>query len=240
MARAYSIEAESGEADADETKICLRCGYGLTGLGKEGICPECGFSFHDEWVLTGYKNKGGPGSNIGWGLLFILFGSLDLLMVAFTTPTLLRSNPSMLWANLVDPCNIIGAVFLLIGLRGILASRRVGGNLRWVINEDGVYSIRGEDSLSKRVPWSDVRKVSALLTLGIRPRRWRCLKIRRRWSASWEFFRRKTPVLWLKGRTRGEMIEIARTMNQLLKDQQELVQKQTEAVGINETGADRE
>ena len=212
MARAYSIEAESGGEDADETRNCLKCGYGLTGLGDEGICPECGTDFGGEWVITGYKNRGGPGSNVAWGIAFLLLGSIEVLLIMFSNPS--QMSFGLLWNSLMDPCSIVGVIFLLVGLRGIAMARVHGGNLRWVLTSEGIYSIRGSQSESKMVPWSDVRRIRIPLVFGIRPRRWRLFKVKRRWGASMDLFRKRTPTLWVKGRTKREMIDLARNINQ--------------------------
>jgi ribosomal protein S27AE len=39
-------------------RVCFRCGYGLTGLDNNGICPECGEAFvlaalRERWVASG-------------------------------------------------------------------------------------------------------------------------------------------------------------------------------------------
>ena len=217
MARAYSIEDDSGGEAADQTKICLQCGYELTGLGDEGICPECGCRFEREWVITGYKNRGGPSSNVAWGIAFLLFGSADLLITIFSNPAILSLNT--LWDFMKDPCSIIGVVLLLIGFRGIATARMHGGNLRWVLTDEGIYAIRDNGSGGKQVSWSDVRRISIPFVFGIRPRRWRLLKVRRRWGASMDLFRKKTPTLWVKGKTRREMRSMARDIHRRFIDE---------------------
>ena len=212
MARDYAIKSVSGEEAVDETRNCLKCGYKLTGLGDEGICPECGTEFGEDWVIRGYQNRGGPASTVGWGIGFLVLGAGDLLGMLFDNPGLLSMGS--IFSSLTDPCSIIGVIFLLVGLRGIATARTHEGNLRWVLTKTGFYSIRGGHSKSKVVPWTDVRKVSAPLVLGIRPRRWRMIKVRRRWGSPLDLFRSKTPTLWMKGKRRREVVDLARGIKQ--------------------------
>ncbi|MEE2680855.1 MAG: hypothetical protein VX641_00615 [Planctomycetota bacterium] len=211
MARAYAIGTNSGEDAPDETGICLKCGYQLAGLGEQGNCPECGSGFGREWVIAGYKNRGGPGSTVGWGIGFLLLGGADLLFTAFSNPSLLSLGS--IWEFIKDPCSIIGLIMLAIGLRGVITARTHGGDLRWVLTDTGIYSIRDNGSAGKPIAWSDVRKVHVPFVFGLSPRRWRLLKIRRRWGASMDVFRRKAPGIWVKGRTRGELTALAVDIN---------------------------
>lgn len=211
MARAYSIEADSGEEPLDETRICLKCGYQLTGLGERGNCPECGTGFGKEWVIAGYKSRGGPGSTVGWGIGFLLLGAAELFGVVFDNASMLSWET--VWGFMTNPCSIIGVITLAFGVRGIMTARRHGGDLRWVLTQGGIYSIRDNGSAGKPIPWSDVRKVYVPFIFGLRPRRWRLIKVRRRWGIRSGVLEKRTPELWLKDRTRRELISIVVDIN---------------------------
>ena len=185
-----------------EERKCLKCGYGLRGLGEEPICPECGTRFGRELVITGFPRKGGPWSSIITGIVLVLLGSLDIIIN--------QAVGSL--GRLINPCNIIGMIFLIAGLLAIGPTRRHGGNLRWVFSDEGIYVIRGDRSHRKGVKLSGLNRVIAPWTMGVMRRRWRVLKIRRRWH-SWDLFRQRTPMLWIKKATREEILELARTAN---------------------------
>ena len=213
MTREYAIDTEDVE-DRNELRKCLGCGYGLSGLAEEGVCPECGMPYGGELVLTGFTSRGGPRSTMITGIVFLLLGSIELLMVLINTPHLVTFE--VVWGSLFNICSIFGAIMLAVGLRGIAVAGRHGGNLRWVLNQEGIYTIWGDRSERKLVPWQDVRRVAIPLVLGIRPRRWRVLKVRRGWR-SWDLFRRKTPMLWLKGKTRSEMRVLTKKIHDQFK-----------------------
>ncbi|MEC8559703.1 MAG: hypothetical protein VXY94_06465, partial [Planctomycetota bacterium] len=52
------------------------------------------------------------------------------------------------------------------------------------------------------------------------PGGWRLLKLRRRWS-SIDLFRRRSPSLWLKGRSREDMRELVARCNRILRERSE-------------------
>ena len=148
---------------------------------------------------------------MGWGIAFLLIGAADLITVAFSNASML--SLATLWEFMTNPCSIIGVITLAAGLRGITMARRHGGDLRWVLTDEGIYSIRDGGSAGGRVPWSKVRKVYVPYVFGLLPRRWRLITIRRRWGSPPDLLRRRTPALWIKGKTRREMISMAVAIN---------------------------
>ena len=209
MAREYAIDTHCVE-DNTELRKCLSCGYGLFGLTEKGLCPECGVAFGDQIVLTGFSSKGGPISTVITGIVVLLRGNIPLLMLVSATPYLLTFRG--IGTSLLNPCSIVGAILLFVGLRAMRTAGQRGGNLRWVLDEEGICSIKGNQSERKLVPWNEVKRVACPLVLGVRPRRWRVLKIRRGWR-SWDLFRQRTPMLWIKGKTRSEMRALAKKLN---------------------------
>ena len=185
-----------------EERKCLQCGYGLRGLGEDPICPECGTRFGRELVIAGSPRKGGPWSSIITGIVLVLLGSLDVIIN--------QAVGSL--GQLLNPCNVVGMLFLVAGLLAIGPTRRHGGNLRWVFSDKGIYVIRGDRSQRSMVRLSGLNRVTAPWTMGVIDRRWRVLKIRRRWH-SWDIFRHRTPMLWIRKATRKEILELARTAN---------------------------
>ncbi|MAJ46700.1 MAG: hypothetical protein CBC35_05250 [Planctomycetes bacterium TMED75] len=139
---------------------------------------------------------------------------MQLWLTLINAPYLLTWD--ILMATLINPCSVVGAILLIVGLRGMSTAGRHGGDLRWVLNEKGIYTIWGSNSERKLVPWDEIKRVASPIVLGIRPRRWRVLKIRRSWG-SWDFFRRRTPMLWIKAKTRSEIRDLSRMINDQYK-----------------------
>lgn len=47
-------------------RVCVQCGYNLTGLADEGLCPECGFAYTLETTIGGVYT---PAPFGGWLLM---------------------------------------------------------------------------------------------------------------------------------------------------------------------------
>ncbi len=83
---------------------CPDCGYLLTGLPEEGICPECGFAYNAEMIVL-YGWGSGQRANItnarGWRVIvFGLLGcvwALQMLLPGTVMLVLYRDWRNMLW-----------------------------------------------------------------------------------------------------------------------------------------------
>ncbi len=65
-------------------KSCGGCGYDLTGLDVQGVCPECG-CYHDAWTGEGIAVKGVMEKHRRGDWVVRLFQTLGLLFMALFT-----------------------------------------------------------------------------------------------------------------------------------------------------------
>ena len=212
MSEEYSISSEPAGFGGSGGQRCTGCGYELAGLSAKGICPECGHRYGEEFVITGFTNRGGPTATLVIGILFLLIGLSDIALRPLTV--------SMFFLSLVNPCSVLGLILLGSGLDAISQSRSFGGNLRWVLGPEGLYSIRGTAGVRNTIRWNQIRRFKAARLLPFYPGGWRMLKVKRRWH-SVDVFRRRSPELWLKGCSRSEVRELVDRCNQLLQDWRE-------------------
>ena len=212
MDEAYSIGTGSVVNGGPLGNSCIDCGYSLDGLQDRGICPECGSDYGNQLTVTGYTNHGGPLSPMLSGGVFLLIGLSDVILSPLTVG----------WMSFLNPCSIVGLILVGAGFLAANQVRRHGGNLRWVLGNKGLYTIRGSRKVLKTVQWSGIYRFSAPWVVPWLPGGWRMLKVHRRWH-SWDILRRRSPVLWLKGVTRREARGIAERCNEILKQRDDLI-----------------
>lgn len=210
MAEEYSIKEEPAGIDRFAESKCTGCGYELTGLEERGRCPECGATYGEELVITGFTNRGGPVTPLVLGGLILLAGLSELILDPFRAGLL----------SAVNVCSITGLILLGSGLLAVSHGRKHGGNLRWVLGPKGLHTIRGSGGMLTAVPWEEIKGFRTPWQLSLIPGGWRLLKLRRRWS-SVDLLRRRSPSLWLKGRSRKDMLELVARCNRILRQRTE-------------------
>ncbi len=98
-------------------KTCEQCGYDLTGLDPEGLCPECG-AYRDAWSGKGIAGRGADQLRRGdW--LVRLFKVLVLLFLAALSVGL----GVMYWSKSgsYTPLVLTGMVSLLFVVSAVVA-----------------------------------------------------------------------------------------------------------------------
>lgn len=134
-------------------RVCVACGYALTGLAVPGRCPECGTGYSErELVLHGVPRRaGGPlWRRVVWVLLGVgAFGISQGFGVAFMIPG------GLVIMGVTLATIIAGATAML--LTG--GARERSGAARFVFTEDGltVKALSGESSDALRYTWDEIR-----------------------------------------------------------------------------------
>ncbi len=57
MAGTIPVLRKRHAMEAVEFRVCPRCGFSLSGLPKDGICPECGTPFSQERLTQYWKRR---------------------------------------------------------------------------------------------------------------------------------------------------------------------------------------
>ena len=175
---------------------CLRCTYDLNGHPHKGLCPECGKAYGDELILIGQAS------------------TVSTLIWMST----LRAAVMLLGIMLLYLSRFSGALFVLsliplfFGVRGLIkvwlihkARVKWGGDLRWIVSEDGIRVRRGLITELNLLEWRYIRKIKKTRGLGFRAIRG--LKVTRSF-ASIDIFRYKSQPIWLGKMTKEKIITI--------------------------------
>lgn len=177
---------------------CLGCAYELKGHASAGVCPECGRAYGDDLVLIG---RGRPTNSLVVTSLFpaglTLLGIVLLLLSRFSGAELL-----------------VALVPLLIGLRGLTRARRIhkarvkwGGEIQWVVGEDGIRVRRGLKTELKVLGWRQISNIKPKRNLGFNAIRG--LRITRTFL-SIDTFRYRSPPIWLGRMSKEEILDLRR------------------------------
>lgn len=173
---------------------CIDCGYTLTGLADSSRCPECGREFGNELVLLGFKQAQGNASPV-------FYGAAALLVIGIA---------SSIFIGTFSCCGlplIAGAIALAInGYRMHRSLKSIGGDLRWIIDQEGIRTIRFTNTAIQLLPWTQVNEICIRSSLGFRARKWRALRLRRQ-LLSMDFWRTRGQSIWFEKATRTEMDE---------------------------------
>lgn len=165
------------------TRTCIECNYALDGLPGKGRCPECGLDYGDELVLVGYRSV--PiAKTTAITSLVILIG---LAFTFFFTDNVVKGAITL----------GVSVWFLFTYVLGRQSHDTLGGDLRWIVNHEGIRVIRGHQTKIPLLPWSQIRVISKAGNLGMRTPGWRTLVARRNiFSLDW--FRTRGQQIWLE------------------------------------------
>jgi hypothetical protein len=175
---------------------CLGCAYDLTGHPEKGLCPECGRAHGDDLILVGYAKSR---RNLIW---MSALGSGLLLLGIFI---LYWSRFSGAGSFLALTVICFGGVELIRVWRLRQAMGKWGGDLRWVVSEDGIRVRRGLNTELKVLEWRGIRRIKKTRSLSFGAVRG--LKVSRSFL-SIDTFRYKSPPIWLGYMTKEEIIAI--------------------------------
>ena len=180
-----------------QTQKCIGCGYELRGHSSEGVCPECGRPYGNDLILVGTAS---PRGSLNWGWVV----GTGLLMLGFALLFLLG-----FWSG-IGP--FLALVPLLYGIRQLIktwqtqkAWRKWGGDLRWIVSEDGIRVRRGMRTELNLLEWNAIAKVKPMRAFRFRATRG--LKIRRTFL-SIDTFRYRSPPIWLGRMTKKDILAI--------------------------------
>lgn len=179
------MTSESPAAPAEEAQHCVQCNYVLAGLGREGICPECGARFGTSLVIEGREHP--DDSRTGLIIMGVFLLGIGILMM---------------YASGMNGCGlpflVITATVLVIQLIKGRTRRELGYDLRWVVDQAGIQVIRGKGTRIPLLPWSAIRSVKMRRGYGLFSRSQTQLSIRRRFL-SIDMVRRRGQLIWLEG-----------------------------------------
>lgn len=130
-------------------QICRHCGYELTGLGVEGICPECGQPFSDMLIIYGCRRFR------GWWKM----GSATL----FACSMIIWFVISIRLATSFVLC--VTSLFVLLltlrrELRRMQVRKATGGDYRWLVEASGIYFESAESNEEHYTPWRDIVEIT--------------------------------------------------------------------------------
>lgn len=188
------MDAEKVNTSTQETEhqSCLRCGYDLHAHANTERCPECGHVIDDVVILVGFDSAGSYTGRIG--------SILILLVVAMFFWFVLAAPICM------APFLIAAAQSVFLMIRRARARAVFGGNMRWVVDYEGIRAIRGQGQLGKLLPWKSIRKLKVISSISIAKKRWRALRVVRPFLHI-EIFRTRIPKIWFEQHTVEKMAE---------------------------------
>jgi hypothetical protein len=105
---------------------CMRCGYSLLNLPREGACPECGLACEPDLVVfygVGCSSKSMYDPTASWGSFLVLLG-----FAAFHGHVGWNDFHRGDWTGLVWIAAWAGVLVIMVGWR-LLARRTAGGNV---------------------------------------------------------------------------------------------------------------
>lgn len=119
-------------------RICLWCGYDLTGLSDYHACPECGLEYDPQATVIEVEDS--------WGSLGL---ALSMVMIAAAAYAVRLKNMTIFFLVLIGS----------IGLGWLARRWRTSGrSARLMVGASGITHCRLDGTI-RRIPWPDIRKV---------------------------------------------------------------------------------
>lgn len=142
------------------------------------------------------------------------------MLIASTVILIAIGFVNWIWLGFFTCCS---APFIAMGVyMGWIAYRThnslaaIGGDLRWVIDRDGIRTIRFQKSEIQLLPWSQITNIRVTSSFSFRKRRWRSLRTRRS-LVSLDIARVRAQAIWFPDVSIQDMTTLRKHVLELKK-----------------------